>query len=100
MRVTYGTSDRVIHGHLKPEIAAFCVAKLGNRPAITCVPRLERDNYSHSAEPCLIQSDVPYEYRRNASGIKPASIRDSGGASGTSTAAPKDKPVVASIQSM
>ncbi|MCB1736465.1 MAG: hypothetical protein KDI89_15050, partial [Gammaproteobacteria bacterium] len=50
--------------------AAFCVAKLGNRPAITCVPRLERDNFSHSAEPCLIQSEVPLLSGVGAGGLQ------------------------------
>ncbi len=44
--------------YLKTELAAFVVAKRGNRLAITRASRLEVDYFIHPAKPSLIHSET------------------------------------------
>jgi hypothetical protein len=43
--VIYGATDQFMNERAAPKIINFCVAKLSNSPAITCVPRLELDDF-------------------------------------------------------
>ena len=45
--------------HLAITLPRFCVVKLRNSPAITCVPRLESEQFNHNLfDPDLIRGSL------------------------------------------
>ena len=51
-----------------PKMTNFCVVKLSNSPAITCVPRLELDHFDSQPDSPRINQRVPKQV--SATGVR------------------------------
>jgi hypothetical protein len=60
---------------LVPKMINFCVVKLSNSPAITCVPRLELDHFDSQPDSPRINQRFPSVYQDFSSFIENVGIR-------------------------
>jgi len=53
-----------------PKMTNFCVVKLSNSPAITCVPRLELDHFESQPDSLRINQRFPNLYHHKINQIE------------------------------
>ena len=58
-----------------PKMINFCVVKLSNSPAITCVPRLELDHFDSQPDSPRINQRFPSVYQDLSSLVEIVGIR-------------------------